>query len=67
MFFVLASEPSESADGNLSLRRMAEFEVNIVELALYILTTVVVVVAMVQMRSLKYDRKVGGETFPRDR
>jgi hypothetical protein len=46
---------------------MAEFEVNIVELALYILTTVVVVVAMVQMRSLKYDRKVGGETFPRDR
>jgi NADH:ubiquinone oxidoreductase subunit 5 (subunit L)/multisubunit Na+/H+ antiporter MnhA subunit len=67
MFFVLEGEPSESADGNLSLRRMAEFEVNIVELALYILTTVVVVVAMVQMRSLKYDRKVGGETFPRDR
>ena len=61
MFFVLANEPSGSEEDNLALRSMAEFEVNIVELALYILTTVVVIVAMVQMRSLKYDRKVGGK------
>ncbi|EFA01890.1 proton channel OtopLc [Tribolium castaneum] len=58
MFFVLANEPSGSEEDNLS---MAEFEVNIVELVLYILTTIVVIVAMVQMRSLKYDRKIGVE------
>lgn len=58
MFFVLANEPSGSEEDNLS---MAEFEVNIVELALYILTTIIVIVAMVQMRSLKYDRKIGGK------
>ncbi|RZB54426.1 otopetrin-2-like [Asbolus verrucosus] len=61
MFFVLANEPSGSEEDKLALKSMAEFEVNIVELTLYVLTTVVVIVAMIQMRSLKYDRKVGAE------
>lgn len=58
IFFVLADE-TDGHDG--ANKNVAEFEVNVVELVLYILTTVVVVIAMWQMRDLKYDRKVKGE------
>lgn len=59
MFFVLANEPG-SEEEILQMKSMAEFEVNIVELVLYVVTTVTVIVAMYQMRDLKYDRKIGG-------
>lgn len=63
MFFVLANEPGGTVEDKLMLKSMAEFEVNIVELVLYIITTIAVIVAMMQMRSLKYDRrKVGGKS-----
>ncbi|CAH0560883.1 unnamed protein product [Brassicogethes aeneus] len=54
MFFVLAKE-----GGTSEIKKVAEFEVSIVELILYIITTIVVVVAMFQMRALKYDKKIG--------
>lgn len=60
MFFVLANE-SGSLEEKIKLRSMAEFEVNVVELVLYIITTVSVITAMIQMRDLKYDRKIGSE------
>ncbi|CAH0560882.1 unnamed protein product [Brassicogethes aeneus] len=56
MFFVLAKK-----GGTSESKKVAEFEVSIVELILYIITTIVVVVAMFQMRALKYDRKIGVE------
>lgn len=59
MFFVLANEPG-SIEEILEMKSMAEFEVNIVELVLYVVTTVTVIIAMYQMRDLKYDRKIGG-------
>lgn len=59
MFFVLTNEDQTPEDKKL-YRSMAEFEVNIVELVLYVITTICVIVAMVQMRDLKYDRKLGG-------
>lgn len=62
MFFVLANEPG-SHEEKLQLRSMAEFEVNVVELVLYIITTVSVITAMIQMRDLKYDRKIGSEFY----
>lgn len=62
MFFVLANEPG-SLEEKLELKSMAEFEVNVVELVLYVITTVSVITAMIQMRDLKYDRKVGSTTY----
>lgn len=59
MFFVLANEPG-SVEEILEMKSMAEFEVNVVELVLYVVTTVTVIIAMYQMRDLKYDRKIGG-------
>lgn len=59
MFFVLANEPG-TKENTLEMRSMAEFEVNVVELVLYLITTVSVILAMYQMRDLKYDRKIGG-------
>lgn len=55
MFFVLTN----ATNNDIKNHRMAEFEVNMVELALYIITTLAVVVAMMQLRKLKYDRKIG--------
>lgn len=60
MFFVLANEPG-SLEEKMEMRSMAEFEVNVVELVLYIITTVSVITAMIQMRDLKYDRKIGSK------
>lgn len=60
MFFVLANEPG-SVQEKLEMRSMAEFEVNVVELVLYLITTVSVLAAMYQMRVLKYERKLGGK------
>lgn len=56
MFFVLANSNS----GNKNLIIVAEFEVDVVELVLYIITTLAVIVAMLQMRVMKYHRKHGG-------
>lgn len=58
MFFVLANEPG-SFEEKMEMKSMAEFEVNVVELVLYVITTVCVLTAMIQMRDLKYDRKIG--------
>lgn len=55
MFFVLANQEKDD-----SKMKMAELEVTIVELILYIITILAVLIAMLQMRALKYDRKVGG-------
>lgn len=60
MFFVLAEEHEEDDDTTTD-KNVAEFEVNIVELLLYILTTVIVLIAMWKLRDLKYDRKVKGQ------
>ncbi|KAJ8984444.1 hypothetical protein NQ317_012508, partial [Molorchus minor] len=54
MFFVLAN----SSQNTEARHKMAEFEVNLVELLLYIITTLAVLFAMLQMRKLKYDRKI---------
>ncbi|KAJ8952056.1 hypothetical protein NQ318_010966 [Aromia moschata] len=55
MFFVLATSEVDSEERH----KMAEFEVNMVELLLYVITTLAVIVAMTQLRKLKYDRKIG--------
>lgn len=52
MFFVLTNRTR----GN---NRIALFEVAIVELILYVITTMAIVIAMIKMRNLKYDRKSG--------
>ncbi|KAJ8922687.1 hypothetical protein NQ315_007719 [Exocentrus adspersus] len=57
MFFVLTN----SNQNQIRNHAMAEFEVNMVELLLYIITTAAVIVAMVQLRQLKYDRKIDRE------
>uniref|UniRef100_V5G3P9 Otopetrin-2 n=1 Tax=Anoplophora glabripennis TaxID=217634 RepID=V5G3P9_ANOGL len=59
MFFVL----SNAAHNGIQNHRMAEFEVSMVELMLYIITTVAVVAAMIQLRKLKYDRKIDNEGY----
>lgn len=61
MFFVLINEPGPQED-KYKYKRLAEFEVNIVELVLYIVSTLCILVAMIQMRDLKYDRKIGEGT-----
>lgn len=54
MFFVL-SNPSRMS-GN---RRIAVFEVAVVELILHIIMTLTIAIAMMKMRNLKYDKKIG--------
>ncbi|KAK4887195.1 hypothetical protein RN001_003466 [Aquatica leii] len=61
MFFVLNNEKATSEEAKRLYKINAEFEVNIVELILYIITTFAVLLAMYQMRCLKYDRKTEGE------
>nr|XP_023024623.1 otopetrin-2-like isoform X1 [Leptinotarsa decemlineata] len=53
MFFVLTSSERSVT--------VAIFEVNTVELILYIATTFAVLIAMLKMRKFKYDRKIGHE------
>lgn len=69
MFFVLTNKTIEHPEDyenktiieiENSYKISARFEVNVLELVLYVLTTIVVIVAMLQMRCLKYDRKVKG-------
>lgn len=55
MFFVLKERESETGTQN----NYAEIEVNVMELVLYIGTTIAVIVAMFQLRNLKYERKIG--------
>lgn len=57
MFFVLAAHHDEK--DCINKQGVAEFQVNVVELLLYIITTLAVIIAMVQLRGLKYDRKMG--------
>lgn len=57
MFFVLTAKDNETGVRT----NYAEFEVNIVELFLYIATTITVIVAMFQLRNLKYERSIGEE------
>lgn len=54
MFFVL------TYDRNASYRIAAQFQVNVVEMVLYIITGVSVVIAMMQMRDMRYKRKRTG-------
>ncbi|KAF5302004.1 hypothetical protein FQR65_LT08669 [Abscondita terminalis] len=61
MFFVLNNEKATSEEAKRMYKINAEFEVNVVELILYIITTFAVLLAMYQMRCLKYDRKTEGE------
>lgn len=61
MFFVLNNE-SQTSTEKMAYKYLAEFEVNVVELFLYIITTLSVVTAMVQMRAMKYKRKLGGRS-----
>lgn len=60
MFFVLNTEEG-TAEEKLLYKSHAEFEVNIVELVLHVISTVAILIAMYQMRDLKYDRKMGGK------
>lgn len=59
MFFVLSHEKGPE-DYPLKYKLLAEFEVKILELILYIITTICVVATMIEMRALKYDRKISG-------
>ncbi|CAG9762035.1 unnamed protein product [Ceutorhynchus assimilis] len=62
MFFVLtAKKHDEDSENNY-----AETEVNIVELVLYVITTIAVLVAMFKLRNLKYERKLGKEGMSLD-
>lgn len=64
MFFVLIRGPASSEDGKLKHRIMARFEVNAVELVLYIIGTVAVIVAMVHMRKLDHKRRrIEGKSY----
>ncbi|XP_056638621.1 proton channel OtopLc-like isoform X1 [Diorhabda sublineata] len=54
MFFVLTNTKRQN-------EKVAIFEVNVVELSLYVVTTLAVIVAMIKMRHFKYDRKNGQE------
>ncbi|XP_050299957.1 proton channel OtopLc-like isoform X2 [Anthonomus grandis grandis] len=54
MFFVITEKENESGTSN----NYAEFQVNVVELSLYIITTLAVIIAMFQLRNLKYARKI---------
>ncbi|CAH1110684.1 unnamed protein product [Psylliodes chrysocephalus] len=54
MFFVLTNTKNNTG-------RVAIFEVNVVELIIYVVTSLATVVAMLKMRHLKYDRKIGHE------
>ncbi|KAK9870951.1 hypothetical protein WA026_009913 [Henosepilachna vigintioctopunctata] len=60
-FFVLTREPGKSEDSKKRRRIMAHFEVNAVELVLYVITSVATIIAMLHMRPMKYNRKVGAE------
>lgn len=59
MFFVLINENGPDDNKN-TYRNLADLEVKIAELILYVITSVCVVLAMWQMRELRYDRKIGG-------
>ncbi|CAH1981771.1 unnamed protein product [Acanthoscelides obtectus] len=59
MFFVFTT--ASDKDNEKNRIRIAMFEVSTVELLLYLITTVAVGVAMLKMRKLKYDRKIGSE------
>lgn len=54
MFFVLTNNKRQNG-------KIAIFEVNVVELTLYIVTSLAVIMAMIKMRNFKYDRKNGQE------
>ncbi|CAH1174254.1 unnamed protein product [Phaedon cochleariae] len=54
MFFVLTNNNTKS-------EQIAIFEVNIVELILYVVTTSAVLIAILKLRNLKYDRKIDHE------
>lgn len=60
MFFVLTNKSSTNID-EVNYKKAAEFEVNVVELVLYIITIVSIIVAMVQMKDLKYEKKFLGK------
>lgn len=61
MFFVLTYEPGGTHDHyNLSFKMAAQFQVNVVELVLYIITGASVLMAMIQMRDMTYKRKRTG-------
>lgn len=62
MFFVLTYERGTNED-NLSYKVAAQFQVNIVELVLYIISGASVIMAMIQMRDMSYKPKRSG-TFP---
>ncbi|KAL1509108.1 hypothetical protein ABEB36_003902 [Hypothenemus hampei] len=53
MFFVLTAQKDEYSNR----KHYAELEVNVVELLLYIATTIAAVLAMCQLRKLKYEKK----------
>nr|CAI5866622.1 unnamed protein product [Callosobruchus analis] len=59
MFFVFTTASDE--DNEEERIKIAMFEVSTVELLLYLITTLAVGVAMLRMRKLKYDRKIGSE------
>lgn len=59
MFFVLTYERGSHED-NMSYKIAAQFQVNIVELLLYIITAASVAIAMIQMRDMIYKRKHTG-------
>ncbi|VEN61276.1 unnamed protein product [Callosobruchus maculatus] len=59
MFFVFTT--ASDKDNETERIKIALFEVSTVELLLYLITTLAVGVAMLRMRKLKYDRKIGSE------
>lgn len=60
MFFVLNNEGKTSEEQN-SYRKHADFEVNVVELILYVISTFSILITMYKMKDLKYDRKIGSK------
>lgn len=60
MFFVLTYERG-SHEHNTSYKIAAQFQVNIVELVLYVITGVSVLMAMIQMKDMTFKNKRKGK------
>lgn len=59
VFFML-SDGEGTAEQRLNQKRMAEFEVNVVEIVLYVISGICVVTTMVKLREMNYEKKHKG-------
>lgn len=60
MFFVLTQDHHNSEETKRRRHVLAQIEVNAVELVLYVITILATIIAMIRMRSMRYERKLKG-------